>query len=353
MLDKRTLLLLTVAILILLGILMSLSASLVLPTASGVERSYARFKWHLSYITIGVVLGMIAARINPNFWRIALKPLLGITLLLLIYVLIAPPIGGVHRWIKLGPLHFQPSRLASFTLVLYIANYIERKKSTLCEFKRGTLPLLFVVGIILVLILREPSYGLLTVMSVTVLLLFILGGVPLKHIGCGMAVAIPLAVFQFLRTPYAVDRLKQYLKSPPAQIMNAVAGISSGGIWGKGIGGGEIKLSRIPAAHTDCVFAVIGEEMGLLGTVLVLTMFTVFYMLVLRIASEQAELFNQLLITGLGTLIYLEAMLHVAINLGFIPTTGLMLPFVSMGGSANVLFLIGVGIIWRLSQPES
>ena len=102
-----------------------------------------------------------------------------------------------------------------------------------------------------------------------------------------------------------------------------------------------------------CIRDRIGEEMGLLGTVLVLTMFTVFYMLVLRIAGEQPDLFNRLLITGLGTLIYLEAMLHVAINLGFIPTTGLMLPFVSMGGSANVLFLIGVGIIWRLSRPES
>jgi len=352
MLDKRTLLLLTVAVLILLGILMSLSASLVLPTASGVQRSYARFKWHLSYITIGVILGMIVARINPNFWRFALKPLLGITLLLLVYVLIAPPIGGVHRWIKLGPLHFQPSRLASFTLVLYIANYIGHKKSVLGEFKHGTLPLLFMVGTILVLILLEPSYGLLTVISATVLLLFMLGGVPFKYIGCGIAMAIPLAVFYFLRTPYAVNRFKHYLKSPPAQIVNAVAGISSGGIWGKGIGGGEIKLSRIPAAHTDCVFAVIGEEMGFVGTVLVLTMFTVFYMLVLKIAREQPNLFKQLLVTGLGTLIYLEAMLHVAINLGFMPTTGLMLPFVSMGGSANVLFLIGVGIIWRLSRPE-
>ena len=329
MLDKRTLLLLTVAVLILLGILMSLSASLVLPTASGVRRSYARFKWHLFCITIGAMLGVMVARINPNFWRSALKLLLGITLLLLIYVLIAPPIGGVHRWIKLGPLHFQPSRLASFTLVLYIANYIGHKKSVLGEFKHGTLPLLLMVSTILVLILLEPSYGLLTVMSVTVLLLFILGGVPFKYIGCGMVVAIPLAVFQFLRTPYAVDRFKQYMKSPPAQIMNAVAAISSGGIWGKGIGGGEIKLSHIPAAHTDCVFAVIGEEMGLLGTVLVLTMFTVFYMLVLKIAREQPDLFNQLLVTGLGTLIYLEAMLHVAINLGFIPTTGLMLPFVA------------------------
>ena len=320
---------------------------------------YYFFRKHLFSIGLGLAAGLGTSRLSSEKLRSIAYPLLVGILVSLVLVLV-PGIGMVHngarRWVHLGPLSLQPSELAKFTVVLYLAHSIARKGARMGELQLGVLPHCLVVGTIAALVLLEPDFGTAVVCGTMLGAMLLVGGVRLWHVGLLLAGMVPVAAYEVLHKAYRASRMSAFLHPDldplgiNHQLRQSFIAFGSGGFWGVGLGESQQKMFFLPAAHTDFIFAVVGEELGLAGALVVLGLFAVLAWRGFRIALRHPDEFASLLAFGVTLLIVLQGTINMAVVLGLLPTKGLALPFISYGGSAMIAVLAEVGVLVALAR---
>jgi cell division protein FtsW len=339
-----------------LGIMMIYSASSMLAWKKYADSGYF-VKRQLVWTGMGIGLFYFLSKIDYRCLREWLIPMTVLIFSLLLFVLLfGGKVNGAVRWIRLGPISFQPSEFAKLFTVIYLANYIAKKGERLADFFRGLVPLFVLLGALCSFIWNEPDLGTtLTIMILTVLLLYI-GGASLRHIGWLSVVAVPFVIYSLIRFPYMLQRVKTYvnpLADPPAksfQINQSYIALGSGGTFGVGLGEGRQKLFFLPQPHTDFIFSVIGEELGLVGTLSVIVIFLFLLWRGIRIAQSIQEPFAQMLAIGTTLLIVMPALMNMGVVTGLLPTKGLALPFISYGGSSLLMNWCAAGVLYRVSK---
>ncbi len=351
-------LLLAVAALVAVGIVMVFNVSYF----HGQERfgdSFQFVRKHCAAIVLGIIAGIAASRVPSHVYQRFAYPLLLAALGALVLVLI-PGIGvvrgGARRWVDLGLVSLQPSELAKFALVLYLAASIVRKGDRMRTFKLGVMPHALVAGAMAALLLLEPDFGTAALVCSLLALMLFAGGVRPRHLVLPLLAAVPVGAYVLLAEGYRLKRLLGFM-SPDAdplgvnfQLRQSFLAFGSGGLWGVGLGEGRQKMFYLPAAHTDFIFSVVAEELGLLGALLVLALFAVVAARGFRIALRHGDRFASLLAFGVTLSLILQAAVNVGVVLGLLPTKGLTLPFVSYGGSAIIASLAQAGVLVALAR---
>ncbi|HVN87746.1 MAG TPA: putative lipid II flippase FtsW [Candidatus Binatia bacterium] len=351
-------LLIAAALLVGLGVVMVFNASYFY----ALDRSndpYLYFRKHLLAIAMGTVLAVGVSQLRFEIFERSAYVLLGCGLVAVILVLI-PHVGmvrgGARRWIGVGGFSIQPSEWVKIVLVMYLARSITRRGDKMASFTVGVLPHLIVIGVFAGLIVKEPDFGTAAILTLLMLsMLFVGGARPLHLLGLGLAV-LPVAVLGILHESYRLRRVWAFLdpwrysKDIAFQLVQSLIAFGSGGITGVGLGESKQKLFFLPEAHTDFIFALVGEELGLLGVLLTLALFGVLGLRGFRVALRHPDRFASLLAFGITLVILLEAVVNVGVVLGLLPTKGLALPFLSCGGSAMMVALVQVGILAALSR---
>jgi cell division protein FtsW len=351
--DQRLLALVTLG-LVAFGLVMVYSATSA-SAAVGNGDSMAYLERQAVYALIGVVLMTLAARFDYHRLRYLAPALVLVALGLCAAVLVlGPPINGARRWFLLGPASFQPSELAKLALCLFAASYLARRRAprTLGELVK---PLGALTGLFCALILLEPDLGTTITLCGMMLAIFVVAGVPMRLVLVAAALATGMGLAAIWMEPYRRARVFSFLdpwsdaQGSGFQIVQATIGMGSGGITGTGLGEGVGKVSYLPEAHTDMIFAVVGEELGLVGSLLVIAAFAAFTVAGFRIALRCRDPFGKLLASGITALVAGQAAINLAAVLGIAPLTGIPLPFVSYGGSSLVVLLTAVGVLHNIA----
>ncbi|MBI3358668.1 MAG: putative lipid II flippase FtsW [Nitrospirae bacterium] len=340
----------------LLGLIMVYSASSALAWKNYADSTYF-LKRQLLWTLIGIAAFFFMAQTDYHQFREGIIPISGIifTLLCCVYFF-GVDVNGARRWMRIGPISFQPSEFAKLFTVIYLAHYIAKKGDHLAKFFRGLWPVLLILGMLSFLIWMEPDLGTtLTIAIMTVILLFI-GGASLRHLAWLSALAVPFVTYSLIRFPYMLQRVKTYinpLSDPPAksfQINQSYIALGSGGTFGVGLGEGQQKLFFLPQPHTDFIFSVIGEELGFIGTFCVIVLFLSLLWKGARIAQGIEEPFGQILAIGTTLLIVMPALMNMGVVTGLLPTKGLSLAFISYGGSSLLMNWAAAEILYRVSK---
>lgn len=342
----------------LMGLMMIYSASGILAGRHYNDSAFF-LKRQLVWMGAGLIALTVAARIDLDRLRGWIAPMTLVVFALLIAVLlpgVGAEINGSRRWIRLGPLAFQPSEAAKLFTVLYLSHYVAKRGEQLRLFIEGVGPALIVIGLELGLILVEPDLGMTVTILMLAALLLLIGGVSLKHLASMGLLMIPLVLYWILKTPYRRERVIAYLNpwdnssSSGFQMIQSYLALGSGGIFGNGLGEGRQKLFFLPEPHTDFIFALIGEELGLIGTLFLLFLYLLLLWKGTRIALSIEEPFRRMLAAGTTLMMTLPALLNMGVVTGLLPTKGLALPFVSYGGSSLLMNCVAIGFLFNVSR---
>lgn len=348
------------AVLAAVGLIMVFSASAVV-AGNRFHDSIYFLKRQLAWMMLGFLLLQVASRLDYTVWRRLALPALAVTALCLIIVLI-PSLGlmakGARRWLKLGPFSLQPAELVKLVVILYLANYLTNKEGRLQDFASGFLPPLVIVGLLSGLVLLQPDLGTVVVIGTVTMGLLFLAGAPLRYLGGLVLIAVPVAGALILGSPYRRQRLMTFLapwKDPTDsgfQVTQSFLAFGSGGPFGVGLGESKQKLFFLPEAHTDFVLALVGEELGFLGTVAIMALFAMLVLKGFQIAGRAREPFGRYLALGIALLFGVQSLINAGVVTGLLPTKGLTLPLVSYGGSSLMVSLLCIGILLSISRDR-
>jgi cell division protein FtsW len=351
---ESSLLLLVTLGLVAFGLVMVYSATSASAALANGDPAYY-LKRQAIYAFLGLALLAVCARIDFYSLR-ALAPVLMVTsvVLLLAVLALGQATNGARRWITFGPAQFQPSELAKLALAVWAAGYLARRRAprTLKELWR---PIGLVTVVFCGLILVEPDLGTAIAIVVMVAAMLLVSGTPGRTLGGGLGIAATLGLFAVWLEPYRRARLFSFLnpwhdaQGAGFQTVQAMIGLGSGGIFGVGLGQSVQKANYLPEAHTDMIFAIIGEELGLVGATFVIAAYCAFAYAGLRIALQCKDPFGKRLAAGLTALVCGQAAINLAAVMGLAPLTGIPLPFVSYGGSSLVVALASVGILLNIA----
>ena len=350
-------LLIVVLALVGIGIVMVYSTSAIL-AGDRFQDPYYFLKRQALYAGIGLGLMVVMMFFPYQALNRLAYPLLGLSIAGLIAVLI-PGIGvragGSMRWLRVLSFTFQPSEFAKLGLVIFLAYFLTKKEERIRSFSFGFLPTLLISGLVIVLVLKEPDFGTAFFLTAMVFLFLFLGGARVIYIAGAILLAAPAAYYLMTSAAYRYKRLMSFIRpwddptGTSFQIIQSFLSFGSGGLFGMGLGEGKQKLFFLPAPHTDFIFSIIGEELGLAGAMVVVLLFFIFTLRGLQIGSGLGDRFASYLALGLTLMIALQAVLNMGVVLGLLPTKGLTLPFISYGGTSLITSLVGVGILLRLS----
>lgn len=345
--------------LVVLGTLMVYSASFIVAHNEFNDDAYFLVR-QLVWVAAGGVGMLIAARVDYRRWRNLSLPIMFLCIASLVLVLV-PGVGsssyGAVRWLKIGPVQIQPSEIAKLALTLYLADWLARRGPIVGELRKGLLPFAVIVGIIAALVSVQPDLGTTSIILAVAGCLFFVGGASLLHIaGVGAAgIAAGLMVLAHL-SGYQLERIRAFL-DPWSDIQGSgwhtaqgLIALGSGGLFGSGLGNGLQKYYWVPNAHTDAIFAIIGEELGLVGCVGVLGLFAIVAWRGFLIAWRGPDLFARLFATGLTCMLTVQTLVNIAVVTNSLPYTGVTLPLVSFGGSSTVISLIAIGLLLNMSR---
>lgn len=314
-------------------------------------------KRHLTWICIGLVGMLITWRFDYHILRKYSKILFfaSIGLLMLVYMPgIGRTAGGARRWLVVKGLSIQPSEIAKLALIVYLADILTRKQRWVTEFWKGLVPPLIAMGIMVGLILLQPDLGTAIEMCLVAFIILFIAGVRFQYLLTLGLSALPFLYIFIFSTPYRRNRILSFInpwKDPEGigfQIVQSFVALGSGGLFGVGLGQSRQKLFYLPAAHTDFIFSIIGEELGILGALLVLSLFLAILWFGGRICLKALDLFGHFLALGIVSLISLQAIINIGVVTGSFPTKGLPLPFISYGGSSMAMYLIAFGILLNI-----
>jgi len=355
--DSQQLLIIT-TILISIGIVMIYSSSSCYAYENFHDSAFY-LKRHIVHFLIGLILVAFLARFNyrkiKNFTKILFIVSL-FSLLLVFLPGIGHEAGGAKRWIKLWGAGFQPSEFAGLFLIIYLADLLERKKALVRNFFYGFLPALVASGIVVLLILLQPDLGNAVMIFAVVVIMLFIAGANMAHFFPYLFLSAPAFYFLIFRVPYRLRRIIGYLdpwkdaQGAGFQIVQSFLALGSGGIFGLGLGCSRQKLFYLPHAHTDFIFSIIGEELGLIGTLFVISLFALFIWKGIKIAINTRDLFGKFLAVGIVVSIGLKALMNIAVSTGAIPTKGLPLPFISYGGTSLIVNMVGVALLLNIAE---
>jgi cell division protein FtsW len=359
-LESDKVLFIAVVILVLLGALMVFSASAVMASEKYGTSYYFLVR---QLVWAGAGLALMVAMMNVDFRRLhtpmLVFPALALELCLLGAVLLADRGHHTHRWLHLGFLSFQPSELSKIVLVLFLAYFLETRKGAINDARHTVAPIALMVGASVTLILKEPDFGTsLAIVLVAACMLFA-AGLRLAYFGLAALGATPVLYVLIFHVGYRHKRILAFLNpyedplGKGFQIIQSFIAVGTGGITGAGLMEGRQKLFYLPEPHTDFIFAVISEELGFLGALMVLGLFAVILWRGLRAAAGCSNDFGRLLAVGLTVMIVGQALVNISVVLGLLPTKGIPLPFVSYGGSSLLMTLLAIGILLNISQHST
>jgi cell division protein FtsW len=345
------------AILVFIGLIMVFSASAVMAKeryGSAYEFLLKQLVWAIA----GLAAMFVAMRVDyrrlkhPAF----VFPLVGFTTLLLISVFFLDRTHGTHRWFHLGPISFQPSELAKPALIFFLAWFLENKTGAMDDWRNTLLPALAPTVVFLGLIVFQPDLGTaLACAGITACMLFV-AGIRLRYFGYAFAASILPLYFLIFHVAYRKDRILAFLNpySDPQgrgfHMIQSLIAVSTGGVTGLGLMEGKQKLFYLPEPHTDFIFAVTAEELGLLGALTVVVLFAIFLWRGTRVALRTQDNFGRFLAVGITGMIVLQAFINISVVLGLMPTKGIPLPFVSYGGSSLFVTLACVGVLLNITK---
>ena len=339
-----------------IGLVMVYSASSALALKKFGSDYYFLKKQAMSAV-VGIC-GLVLCRHVPyRAYRPLAYPLLAISLVLLAAVLWSPwgvTAGGSSRWLRLGPLRFQPSEFARFALIVFLAYSLDKKVARIKDFSIGFMPHVVVMSALSVLILKQPDFGSAAILAFLTWMMMFIGGVRLTYLGSSCALLGLAGVFFIAHAGYRVRRLLsfldpwQYSSDEGYQIVHSLMAFGTGGWWGAGIGKSHQKLFYLPEPHTDFIFSVIGEELGLAGVLLIVLLYVLIVWKGIRIARRAPDLFGCYLAIGLTAALGLQVCINMGVTLALLPTKGLTLPFVSYGGTSLVLNMATIGILMNI-----
>ncbi|MDD3726071.1 MAG: putative lipid II flippase FtsW [Candidatus Ratteibacteria bacterium] len=337
-------------ILILLGSVFVLSSSSIYGISQKGNPAYY-FGKHLIYLILGITGAYFINRIDIKYIERYSRYIFLSSLILLPL----PHFFGELRWIKFGPLSFQPAELVKFTFIIYLADYFKRKQSEIKRFKTLITPLAFLMLITGILQLQKDM-GTFVIIFFVFLLIIFLAGVQLKHIGVLTLAGIILLGGLILMFPYRIQRIKTYFNpaaDPQGQgyhTIQSLITIGSGGLIGKGLGAGERKLKFLPEAHKDYIYAVVGEELGVVGTSFVLILFAIIVFSCFTIINITSDNYLKFLTAGIGGLFGFQFLLHASVVLHIVPAKGTTLPFFSVGGSSFLINILALGLLLNITR---
>ncbi len=340
-----------------IGIIMVYSTSAIL-AGDRFGDPYYFLKRQLLFAGIGLVLMTFMIFFNHEVLKKFAYPILISSILLLIAVLI-PGIGhragGAMRWIRIQSFSFQPSEFAKLGLIIFMAYFLTKKEEKIRSFSFGFLPTLLLSGLVIALVVKEPDFGAALFLAVMVFLLLFVSGARVIYIAGAILMSTPVVYYFLTRAAYRYKRLISFIRpwedptGTSFQIIQSFLSFGSGGLFGLGLGEGRQKLFFLPAPHTDFIFSVIGEELGLVGALIVVLLFFILTLRGIQISFSLEDRFGAYLALGITLMISLQAVINMGVVLGLLPTKGLPLPLVSYGGTSLITNLIGIGILLRLS----
>jgi cell division protein FtsW len=359
-LKSDKVLFLTTLLLVALGVVMVYSASA--PVA--LER-YGRASRFLMtqgmWAVLGIAMLTLVMRIDYRCYREPMFIWTGLALvaLALVCVYFRAPVNGARRWFGVGGIGVQPSELAKLVVIFFIAALLERRMHRIDEVTYSLLPIAIVVLGLVALILPEPDFGTsMAILMITAVMIFA-AGLNWRYIAGVSLVALPSIYIVVMGSAYRRRRTLAFLNpwddplGDGFQIIQSLIAIGTGGVWGKGLMNGVQKLFYLPEPHTDFIYAVISEELGLIGATAVVICFCVVTWRGMRVAARAPDTFGSFLALGLTTMVAVQAFVNISVVLGLMPTKGIPLPFVSAGGSSLLINLVGIGILLNVSQHAS
>ena len=344
--------------LLVVGLLIVYSSSFAVGILAFDNANYFVFRQAI-WAAIGVAGLLMLMRIDYR-WLRAISPLLMLVAIVGLVAVLVPGIGlernGAQRWISLGPLTGQPSEFAKLALIIYVAAWLSGRETFVRSFALGFVPFVLMVGVVAGLVLLEPDTGTAMVLVLTTVTLFFIAGASLTHMAALLGIGSISTLFLILTASYRADRITAFFgaESDPTGIgfhtLQLLIGLGSGGITGLGFGASRQKLFYIPGSHTDGVFAVLGEELGIIGAIGVLLLFAALIYRGFRVVLGARDDFGALLATGIICWIAYQALINVGGITRTIPMTGIPMPFLSYGGSALAALLAGIGILLSVSR---
>ena len=360
-LDERGMIdmpfLLLTILLVVIGVIMMFSASYASAYVTEDSSTYYFARQGL-FALVGIGIMLFVSRVNYQFWRIASRPILIVTMLLML----ATPIfgltgGGATRWIQLGPLSFQPSEVAKLAVIMSFAQLIARYKEKMKTF-RGLIPFISILGIlVLTLVFQRHLSGIVILCGVAAAMLF-LGGVQFRWFALGAGVIVLFGVIYLNTMGYAGDRITAWMDpwSDPQgdgfQVVQSLYAIGSGGLMGLGLGRSRQKYLYLPEEHNDYIFPIVCEELGFVGAMVIIVLFMLLIIRGYWIAMHAKDRFGALMAGGISTLLALQVFFNIGVVTNFLPATGISLPFFSYGGTALLLQLFEMGLILSVSRQS-
>jgi cell division protein FtsW len=357
--DNR--LLFSVLLLVGIGIVMVYSAS----SAFALKKfgtDYYFLKKQVVFAMVGIVALISFSHFPYRLLNVLSYPLLIIALSLLIAILI-PGVGyeagGATRWLRFKDLSFQPAEFARLALIIYLAGSISKKKDKIKDISIGFMPHVMVLFVFSALIVVQPDFGTVIILGIIAWAMMFAGGVPFSQLILSFTALVPVAFIVLVQSNYRILRIKsfldpwQYSQDKGYQIVHSLMAFGTGGLWGSGLGEGYQKLFYLPEPHTDFIFSVIGEELGLFGVYVILGLFVLILYRGISIAKNTDDRFGAILALGLTVSIGLQAFTNMGVALGLLPTKGLTLPFLSYGGTSLVMNMTFIGILMNIGASQT
>jgi cell division protein FtsW len=345
------------AALILLGLMMVLNTTYFL----GLDKTgnpFYFFERQLFNLGVGLVMMTLVAQFSLRGLRAIAFPLMLMALIMSLAVWI-PGLGivrgGARRWLRLGPILLEPSEMLKLAAVFFLARYLSHYQEKL-GLPKYLLPVLAITGVLALIVLKQPDFGAAVMLTLLLFTMLFVAGAQPKHLAAAGGVAILALAVQAGHKAYRMRRLSAFLdpwrtaRGSGFQLIQSFIAFGSGGGWGVGLGASRQKMFYLPQAHNDFVFAVIGEEFGVAGALVVIALFITILIRGMRIARNEADCFGSLLAVGLTALISLQAFVNMAVVTGLVPTKGLPLPFLSYGGTSMVVSLTALGMLMALAR---
>jgi cell division protein FtsW len=347
-----------VAVLNVIGLVMVLSASSV-AALSSYGSSWYFFDRQLIWAVVGFAAFAVAARVDYRKWRRLSMPLMVASAVVLVIVLL-PGFGiqvdGARRWLGYGVLRFQPSELAKLAVLVFVADRITARWRELRDWRAVLMPTLCAFGVLAVLVLKEPDLDTTIIMGIIMVAILAVGGLPGRHLATMTGVAIAASAVLSWAVPFRRQRVIALFhpydttQAATYQLRQGLIALGSGKWNGVGLGAGKSKWLFLPNPHTDYIFAVIGEELGLIGCLLVVGLFAMFAVVGVRVAMRAPDRFGMLLAVGVVAWVVGQAAVNMLAVVGLIPVSGIVLPFLSAGGSALVFTMVAVGVLANIAR---
>ncbi len=347
--------------LLLVGLVMVYSSSAVYAMEEYGDPYFFLKRQAIWLVLGGVILFYVSSFDYKNLEKLA-YPTMAVTFILLLLVMIpqlSKEVGGARRWLSIGGVNFQPSELAKFALAIFIAKSLVKRENRLSDFMYGYLPKLIVLGFFFLPILNQPDFGTAMIIGVVSFLMFFVGGVRPKFLFYSCLTLLPFLISALMGAEYRRRRIFAFLDpwQDPSnggfQAIQSFYAFGRGGFSGTGLGKSSQKLFYLPEAHTDFIFAIIGEELGLLGAGAIVALFGILLWRGFRTALRVNDTFGSNLAIGLTILIVFQAFTNMSVAVGLLPTKGLTLPFISMGGSSLLVTMLCAGVLLNISEQAA